>query len=113
SNTATLDTGFDGIAVGNLNAANTQLVQVDNTGTINANLNGGGGFGIFATQAGDGGILINNGGLIGGTAEIGIFAISTGALGGVTILNTGAGIGSPGDPVNVGIGGQATNGASV
>jgi hypothetical protein len=113
SSGAQITAGIDGIAALNLNAANAQAIEVFNTSSITANTTGIGGYGIYATNAGDGGIVVTNSGPIAGTALSGIVATDSGAAGGIAILNTGA-IGSALDEVtDTGILGEATGGASI
>lgn len=110
----TITAGFDGIVAINSNAANPDIVQVDNASAITANTTGGLGYGIFALQNGDGGILINQTGSIAGTSYNGIVATNAGAAGFITILDSGTGIGTAGDEVtDTGILASVTNGAST
>ncbi len=109
----TITAGMNGIAAGATNAANTQIVQVNNSDAINANTSGGGGFGILGVQAGSGSLVINNSGAIGGTAVSGIVGLNSNALGQIAINNSGA-IGSAGNAVtDNGIIGSANAGASI
>lgn len=86
---ATITAGVDGIIAVASNAGGTGLIQIDNASDITAS-----GVGISASQAGSGGVVINNGGFISGDAVSGIVALDTNAVGGVSIVNTGSGIGS-------------------
>ncbi|MCE3288427.1 MAG: outer rane autotransporter barrel domain, partial [Caulobacter sp.] len=95
----TITAGGDGIFALANDVTNSRIVQVNNTSTITANTAAVGGFGIHAIQSGSGGMLINNGGVISGSAQNGIVTVNDATVGGITIFNTGAGIGSAVDPI--------------
>ena len=99
---------------GAIGAGNAGIIYVQNVGTITANTAGIGGFGIYAQQAGDGGVTIQSVGAIAGTAQTGIFVAGNGTTGLVSIVANGGGIGSALDGVtNTGIGAYQYNAAGA